>query len=76
VIAIFALILTVICVLSVFLQLFRIKNEFQRLDEDQVITDELAKKLSKRLYWLVIPIILVAILSIISIILPYINKNW
>jgi uncharacterized Rmd1/YagE family protein len=63
-------------VLSVFLQLFRIKNEFQRLDEDQVITDELAKKLSKRLYWLVIPIILVAILSIISIILPYINKNW
>ncbi|NHC43476.1 hypothetical protein G6549_26890 [Bacillus sp. MM2020_1] len=73
IIAILGLILSVICVVLVFQQLYPLKKEFQRLDEDQVITDELAKKLAKRLYRLVVLIILVAILSIAAIILPYLK---
>ena len=45
IIAILGLILSVICVVLVFQQLYRLKKEFQRLDEDQVITDELDKSL-------------------------------
>jgi heme/copper-type cytochrome/quinol oxidase subunit 3 len=71
VILIFGLILTVICGLSfVFLQLYRFKKEFQKLDEDQVITVELAKKLTKSLYGLIIITILGTILSSVAIILP------
>ncbi|MDR7235973.1 hypothetical protein [Neobacillus drentensis] len=73
IIAILGLILSVICVVLVFQKLYPLKKEFQRLDEDQVITDELAKKLAKRLYRLVALIILVAILSITAIILPYLK---
>lgn len=73
IIAILGLILSVICVLLVFQQLYRFKKEFQKLDADQVITDELAKKLAKRLYRLVVPIILMTILSIAAIILPYLK---
>lgn len=66
----FGLILSVICGLSVYLQLNRIKKEIQKLDEDQVIPDELVKKLTKSLYRLIILTILVTILSSIAIILP------
>ena len=73
IITILCLILSVICAVLVFQQLYRLKKEFQRLDEDQVITDELAKKLAKRLYRLIGLIILVTILSIAAIILPYLK---
>lgn len=60
-----------ICVVLVFQQLYRLKKEYQRLDQDQVITEKLAKKFAKRLNLLIGLIILVAILSIAAIILPY-----
>lgn len=50
IIAILGLILSVICMVLVFQQFYSFKKEFQRLDEDQVITDELAKKWAKRAY--------------------------
>jgi uncharacterized membrane protein len=53
--------------------LYRFKKEFQILDEDQVITDELVKKLAKPWYRLVALIILMTILSIAAIILPYLK---
>jgi hypothetical protein len=53
----------------VFQQLYRFKKEFQRLDEEQDTTDELAKSL----YRLVVLIILVTILGIAAIILPYLK---
>ncbi|WP_156351187.1 hypothetical protein [Neobacillus vireti] len=47
---IFGLIISVICLLAGPVQLYRFKKEYQKLDEDQVITDELEKKWVKRLY--------------------------
>ncbi|MDN3019918.1 hypothetical protein PH210_27630 [Paenibacillus sp. BSR1-1] len=69
----FGLILSVICLLLGPIQLYRFKKEFQKLDEDQVITDELAKKWVKRLYWVITSIILGIILSILATILPYLK---
>jgi hypothetical protein len=66
-------VLSVICLSSGPLQLYRFKKEFQKLDEDQVITDELAKKWVKRLYWVITSIILGIILSIVAIIRPYLK---
>ncbi len=45
IIAIFGLVLSVICVVLVFQQLYLCKREFKRLDDDQVISVELAKRL-------------------------------
>lgn len=73
IIAILGLILSVICVVLVFQQVYRFKKEFQRLDADQVITDELAKKLAKCLYRLMGLIIIITILGIAAIILPYLK---
>jgi ABC-type lipoprotein release transport system permease subunit len=72
-IKILGLILSVICFLLGALQFYRIKKEFQQLDEDQVITDKIAKKWVKRLYWVLTSIILLAILSIVATILPYLK---
>jgi DNA-binding transcriptional regulator of glucitol operon len=71
IIATSGLILTVICMALVFQQLYRFKREFQSLDDDQVITDELAKKFTRRLYRLIGLLILMTVLSIVAIILPY-----
>jgi phosphatidylglycerophosphatase A len=66
-------VISVICILSGSLQFYRLKKEFQQLDEDQVITDEIAKKWVKRLYWVSTSIILLGILSIVSTILHYLK---
>ena len=55
------------------LQFYRFKKEFQQLDDNQVITDEIAKKWVKRLYWMTTSIILLAILSIVATIMPYLK---
>ncbi|WP_342430050.1 hypothetical protein [Neobacillus sp. FSL H8-0543] len=72
-IKILGLILSVICFLSGALQFYRFKKELQQLDDNQVITDEIAKKWIKRLYWVTTSIILLAILSIVATILPYLK---
>ncbi|MFF2448286.1 hypothetical protein ACFVSW_14395 [Neobacillus sp. NPDC058068] len=67
----FGLIISVICLVAGPVQLYRFKKEVQNLDEDQVITEKLAKKWVKRLYWVIFWIILGVITSIAATILNY-----
>jgi predicted tellurium resistance membrane protein TerC len=66
-------VISVICILSGSLQFYRLIREFQQLDEDEVITDEIAKKWVKRLYWVSTSIILLGILNIVAVILHYLK---
>ncbi|WP_066070468.1 hypothetical protein [Neobacillus soli] len=70
-IKIFGLILSIICLVAGPVQLYRFKKEVQKHDEGQVITDKLAKKWVKRLYWVIFWIILGVISSIAATILSY-----
>jgi di/tricarboxylate transporter len=72
-IKILGLILSVICFLSLILQFYLFKKEFQQLDDNQVIPEEIAKRWVKRLHWGITLIILSGILSIVAIILPYLK---
>jgi uncharacterized membrane protein len=42
--------LSAICSLAVLVQILRFRRDFKKIDKDQELTDELAKKWNKRLY--------------------------
>lgn len=67
--------ISVICMFGALVQILRFRKEVKNIVKDQELTDELAKKWRKLLYWVIILGVSGSLLSVITYIFRYLYSD-